>query len=76
MEAGDRRLLNPLTTASSIAHTICKWFVPKNVGALVKGVEVNQITKVMFCSLFGFRVRVWESYRTSRSFGYGHESLT
>ena len=49
----------PFTTASSIAHTICKWFVPKNVGALVKGVEVHQITKVMFYRVFGFRVRVW-----------------
>ena len=24
----------------------------------------------------GFRVKVWESYRTSRSFGYGHGSVT
>ena len=32
--------------------------------------------KVMFCRVCGFRVRVWESYRTSRSFGYGYESDT
>ena len=24
----------------------------------------------------GFQVKVWESYRTSRSFGYGHGSIT
>ena len=30
----------------------------------------------MFCRVCGFRVRVWESYRTSRSFGYGYESVT
>ena len=32
--------------------------------------------KVMFCRVCGFRVRVWESYRTSRSFGYGYGSVT
>ena len=30
----------------------------------------------MFCRICGFRVRVWESYRTSRSFGYGYGSVT
>ena len=30
----------------------------------------------MFCRVGGFRVRVWESYRTSRSFGYGYISVT
>ena len=37
---------------------------------------VVQNNKVMFCRVCGFRVRVWESYRTSRSFGYGYESVT
>ena len=31
---------------------------------------------VTFCRVCGFRVRVWESYRTSRSFGYRYESVT
>ena len=30
----------------------------------------------MFCRVCGLRVRVWESYRASRSFGYGYESVT
>ena len=30
----------------------------------------------MFCRIGGFRVREWESYRTSRSFGYGYGSVT
>ena len=30
----------------------------------------------MLCRVCGFRVRVWESYRTSRSFGYGYGSVT
>ena len=30
----------------------------------------------MFCGVCAFRVRVRESYRTSRSFGYGYESIT
>ena len=30
----------------------------------------------MCCRVGGFRVRIWESYRTSRSFGYGHGSVT
>ena len=36
----------------------------------------TQISKVMFCRVCGFRVRVWESYRTSRRFGYGYASVT
>ena len=36
----------------------------------------DEYCKVMFCRVCGFRVRVWESYRTSRSFGYGYESVT
>ena len=42
------------------------------------GEELNleQFFKVMFCRVCGFRVRVWESYRTSRSFGYGYGSVT
>ena len=35
-----------------------------------------QIPKVKFWRVCGFRVRVWESYRTSRSFGYGYGSVT
>ena len=31
--------------------------------------------KVMFCGVVcGFRVRVWESCRVSRGFGYGYEA--
>ena len=30
----------------------------------------------MFCRVCGFRVRVWESYRTSSSFGYKYKSVT
>ena len=30
----------------------------------------------MVCRVCGFRVRVWESYRTSTSFGYGYGSVT
>ena len=29
-----------------------------------------------FCRACGFRVRIWKSYRTSKSFGYGYESVT
>ena len=36
----------------------------------------TQISKVMFCRVCGFRVRVWEFYRTSSSFGYGCGSVT
>ena len=32
--------------------------------------------KVMFCSVRGFRVRVWESCRTSRSLRYGYGCVT
>ena len=32
--------------------------------------------RVMFCMVCGFRVRVWESYRTSRTFGYVYGSVT
>ena len=35
-----------------------------------------EFCKGMFCRVCGFRVRVWESYRTSRSFGYQYESAT
>ena len=31
--------------------------------------------KVMICRVCGFRVRVWKSFRTSRSRGYGYESV-
>ena len=34
-----------------------------------------ETSNVMFCRVCGFRVRVWESYRTSRSFGYGYGSV-
>ena len=37
---------------------------------------MTQICKAMFCRVCGFRVRVWESYRTSRSFEYGYGSVT
>ena len=30
----------------------------------------------MFCRVCGFRACVWESYSTSRIFGYGYESVT
>ena len=31
-------------------------------------------SKVVFCRVCGLRVRVWGSYRSSRSFGYGYGS--
>ena len=37
--------------------------------------EIEHFT-LKFCRVCGFRARVWESYRTSRSFGYGYESVT
>ena len=36
----------------------------------------SQFFKVMFCRVCGIRVRVWESFRTSRSLGYGYGSVT
>ena len=35
-----------------------------------------QYSTVMFCRICGFRVRVWESSRTFRSFGYGYGCVT
>ena len=35
-----------------------------------------QRSTLKFCRVCGFRVRVWGSYRTSRSFGYGYGSVT
>ena len=35
-----------------------------------------QSSKDMFCMVCGFRVRVWESCRTSRSFVYGYKDVT
>ena len=35
-----------------------------------------EFSKVLFCRVCGFRVRVWGFYRTSKSFGYGCESGT
>ena len=35
-----------------------------------------EYAKDMFCRVCGFRVRVWESYRASRSFGCGYGSVT
>ena len=40
---------------------------------LTAGVHLH---KVVFCRVCGFRVRVWGSYRTSRSFGYRYGSVT
>ena len=34
-----------------------------------------ELSKAMFCRVWGFRVRVWASHRTSRSFGYGYGSV-
>ena len=36
----------------------------------------SKIARFMFCRVCVFRVREWESYRTSRSFGYGYGSVT
>ena len=38
----------------------------------------HNFSKVGFCWVCGFKVRVWESYRTStyRSFGLGYKTLT
>ena len=40
----------------------------------VRGLRAER-SKVMFCTVCAFRVRVWESYRTYRSFGYGYRSV-
>ena len=34
------------------------------------------MTTLKFCRVCGFRVRVWGSYKTSRSFGYRYGSVT
>ena len=51
--------------------------------ALLKGFEIVArhlflvaFSTVMFCRVCGFRVSAWDSYRTSRSFGYGYGSVT
>ena len=36
--------------------------------------HTTPISKVMFCRVCRFRVRVWESYRTSRVFGYSYRT--
>ena len=38
--------------------------------------QILQNRKVVFCRVCGFRVRVWESYRTYRSAGTGDGSVT
>ena len=48
----------------------------RGLGNNDQGRRYLQQFKVMFCRVCGFRVRVWESYRTSTSFGYGYESVT
>ena len=40
---------------------------------VIRGVKYS---KVMFCRVCGLPVRVWEAYRTSKSFGYGYGSVT
>ena len=37
---------------------------------------LKKFYKVMLCRVCGLRVRVCGSYRTSRRFGYGYESVT
>ena len=52
------------------------WKLPRKF-PVEASVEVSmKISKVMFCRVCGFRVRVWESYKTSRSFGYGYGCVT
>ena len=38
--------------------------------------EKSKKDTLKFCRVCGFRVRVWGSYRTSRSFEYGYGSVT
>ena len=51
-------------------HSQNKFFLDRLYDTYVQG------SKVMLCRVCGFRVRVWESYRTSRILGYGYESVT
>ena len=55
--------------------------MPKNSNPLSNLIpascEINMKDfKVMFCRICGCRVRVWKSYRTSRSFGYRYGCVT
>ena len=46
------------------------------LGFMERAASAAETCEVTFCRVCGFRVRVWESYRTSRSFGYGYGSVT
>ena len=46
------------------------------LGFMERAASAAETCEVTFCRVCGFRVRVWESYRTSRSFGYGYGSYT
>ena len=49
---------------------------PRAVIDSVRVIRCADNCKVLFCRVCGFRVRVWWSWRTSRSWGYGYASVT
>ena len=59
---------------SKAISDVFDWKVERSVAG--NGTTEVEFSKVIFCRICGFQVRVWESYRTSRSFGYGYESVT
>ena len=59
-------------SGAGVVAALATCHITREDGAII------DICKVMFCRDCGSRVRVlvWKSYRTSRSFGYGYESVT
>ena len=51
-------------------------YIPRPKSTPFFSSQTVKFCKVMFCRVCGFRVRAWEFYRTSRSFGYGYGSVT
>ena len=82
---------HPVIRAIGVSHTACKDEFRQNLRShswsvflLLKyifwqkcGSDVRtRSSNVVLCRVCGFRVRVWESYRTDRSSGYGYGSVT
>ena len=51
-------------------------YIPRPKSTPFFSSQTVKFCKVMFCRVCGFRVRAWEFYRTSRSFGYGYGIVT
>ena len=64
----DEKIEPPLDVRVVVAHFVDTlwWLMIRNNAKLCK---------VVFCSVCGFRIRVLESCRTSRSLGYGYGSV-